>query len=132
MPGIHFLADVIPGRTLSLISQLTVAFGIIGTLYDQAESDLGMEMLVCILSFAILIVKSIWGFVVHDKNSLNWTVVLVLCIVGKLGCIFLAWVVSACKEEVPHQRQRAFYEGVDGKSVGEHGGYGEDEHYDIF
>ena len=74
-----------------------MAFGIIGTLYDQSESDLGMEMLVCILSFGVLIVKSIWGFVTHGKDDLNWPGLLIVCIVMKFVCIFFAWIVSACK-----------------------------------
>jgi hypothetical protein len=72
-----------------------------------------MEMLVCILSFGILIVKSIWGFVTHNKDDLNWPGLVILCIVVKFVCIFLAWIVSVCKSEVPYERQCTFYEGVD-------------------
>ena len=75
-------------------------------------------MLVCILGFAILIVKSIWGFVIQSKDGMNWTAMLILCIVMKFLCIFLAWIVSVCKEEVPVERQYTFYEGVDPKTIG--------------
>lgn len=67
-------------------------------------------MLVCMLSFAILIVKSVWGVVVENKESIQWALPLILGIIVKFLCIFLAWIVSVCKEEVPMERQYTFYE----------------------
>lgn len=76
-----------------------------GKLYDQGEYDMGMEMLVTIMGLALLIIKSIWGAVIYDKEGPHLVVFLAFAIVFKLICIFLAWIVSVRKDEVPEQRK---------------------------
>jgi hypothetical protein len=89
---------------------------VIGLLYDRSESNMGMPMLVVMLTFLILIVKSIWGIVGYSNGGALQVLFLVVAIVAKAVCIFLAWIVSVRSDEVPNEREVTFYEGIDNRN----------------
>lgn len=65
---------------------------------------MGMEMLVVILSYIVLIIKSVWGAVAGNTGFPHFVLILIAAIIVKFICIFFAWIISIRKEEVPEQR----------------------------
>lgn len=66
-------------------------------------------MLVTTVGFLILILKSIWAIIMSKNHMFYWFIFLILAMLIKILCIFVAWIVSVRKEEVPNLREKSFY-----------------------
>jgi hypothetical protein len=57
-----------------------------------------MQMLVLMLTLIVLIIKALWGIVGYSSSGVYLIAFVIVAIVIKVICIFLAWIVSVRSE----------------------------------